>query len=114
MATIMEITVGDKKYVFDPDRVRNDEAMAIEKACGCTFTQWINQVTEGSVTAFTALVWILQRRENPKTKFSDVCFEMGDFDVDIEADVEEDDAASVDAENPTRDEEASTREETDT
>ena len=106
-STGMTIVVGTERYSFDPDHVRNDEAMSIEKITGSTFAQWIDAVTEGSVTALTALIWLLQKRENSKIKFADVRFEMGDFDVewngpDDENPVEDEDGTGdSDPANPT-------------
>jgi hypothetical protein len=82
MAELMIIEIEGTKYTFDPNHVGNDEAMAIERVTAGTFTQWTDALTAGSVTALTALVWILQRRDNPKAKFADVRFDMGEFDVE--------------------------------
>jgi hypothetical protein len=78
--TAMQLKVGDKVYDFDADHVSNTEAMAIELACHCTFMQWTQNVEAGSALALTALVWLVQRRENPGLKFQDVRFDIGDVE----------------------------------
>jgi len=95
----MRITVQGVKYEFDPAHIRNDEAMALERALGCSFREWAQALADGSASAMTGLVWLLQRRETPGLKFGDVIFDMGEITV-------EDDAAE--APDPTQTSAAST------
>lgn len=115
MSAAMKIRVGDNEYVFDPDEVSNEEAMQIERTCACTFTQWADQVTAGSITALTALVWLLRRREQPSLKFTDVRFKLGDFDLHDESEetpsTQSAEAAASDAVDPTAGEEVTTQDE---
>jgi hypothetical protein len=101
----IQIKIGDEEYFFDPVRVANDEAMLIERTCGCTFTQWQKQLEEGSVTALTALVWLLRRRNGQTSlKFTDVHFDLGDFDINT-------DEPGTEEANPTDGEEVTISEE---
>ncbi len=81
----MKITVDGNTYDFEPDSLRNDEAMLIEKQCGVTFKQWGELLEQGSILAMTALVWIIQRRENSALEFDDVRFEFSSLDIEDEA-----------------------------
>jgi hypothetical protein len=94
--TEMQLKVGDKVYDFDADHVSNTEAMAIELNCHCTFMQWTQNISAGSALALTALVWLVQRRENPGLKFQDVRFDIGD----VEWITPEDDEVSVETDKP--------------
>jgi hypothetical protein len=87
-----KIAVGEVEYDFDPADVTNDEGIAVEKIMGCTFDQWNTSLAEGSMQAMTALVWLLQHRENPALRIADVHFKMGD----IRGIVEDDEATDTD------------------
>jgi len=82
----MKITVEGVEYDYDPDTLRNDEAMAIEAALGVTFKQWSDQLSAGSVAALTALVWTVRKREEPALRFNDVTFAFSSLDIEGEAD----------------------------
>lgn len=78
----MKITVGGKLYEYDAESLTNKEAAAIETALDVTFTRWTELLKAGSVHALTALVWIVQRRENPALRFGDVEFAFTDLQID--------------------------------
>ncbi len=78
----MKITVDGNVYDFEPDSMRNDEAILIEKQCGVTFKQWGELLQEGSIMAMTALVWIIQRRETSGLAFDDVRFQFSGLEVE--------------------------------
>ena len=78
----MRVTLEGKEYDFDTASIRNDEAIAIETALGCTFKQWSQQLQDFSVSALTALVWIIRRREEPGLRFGDVTFELGSLHIE--------------------------------
>ena len=84
------VDIEGVKYEFDPNHVDNIEAMKLERQCSCTFTQWATDLENGSVTALTALIWILKGRENPKVRFQDVKFDMGGLDIQWTGEDEED------------------------
>lgn len=81
----MKLTIDGTAYDFDPATMRNDEAILIERECQMTFKAWGELLTQGSITAMTALVWIVQRREDPSIAFGDVRFEFGSLDVEDDA-----------------------------
>jgi hypothetical protein len=58
--------------------------MDIEKVTGGTFGDWSTLLEKGSMLALTAMVWIIQRRDNPQLKFSEVNFEIGSLEIEDE------------------------------
>jgi hypothetical protein len=68
--------------VYDPElalsEITNVEGIAIEKAMNMTFDQWTDQLAKGSMQAMTALVWFLQKKDNPQLRISEVVFKMSD------------------------------------
>jgi hypothetical protein len=90
-----KIQVADVTYDFDPADLTNDEGIAVEKVMNCTFDQWNTKLAEGSMQAMTALVWLLQRRDNPALRYSDVHFKMGDVKAVTDDDGEAVDPAAV-------------------
>jgi hypothetical protein len=92
----MKVDVDGKSYTFDVDRVLNVELMAIERAIGMTSLEWQDALNNGSMTAATALVWLLRKRhEDPTTKFDDVVFETGTLLIAPEPEDDETDDVMV-------------------
>src|SRR5487761_2381275 len=91
-----QVRIGTKEYEFDFSNPSNREAMAVERVFDGTFKQWAEAVRDGSITALTCLVYVLEKRDDPNVKFSDVEFNISDFDVvDADADKDDDDEAKV-------------------
>lgn len=100
----MRIEAGGKSFYFDPDHFLNVELNAIEKATGMNAVQWQTGMNEGSMTAATALVWILEKRlgtrvpvldaqgnQTGQTRpmlFDDVVFEAGSLNLEPEDETE--------------------------
>jgi len=80
----MKITVNGTQYEFDQNSLTNREAMAIEKVTGWTFTEWAAKMGDGSAVALTAMIWTIQRREDPKVKFDEVEFSYADLEAELE------------------------------
>lgn len=87
------VRVGERVFVFDNDQFGNVELMAIERETGMTTLEWQLKLVSGSVTASTALVWMLRRRHGePHLPFDEVEFDMKDLFIDIGVDGEEETA----------------------
>lgn len=80
----MKLTIDGKAYEYDPDTLLNTEMMALEAAVGVTFQQWGEQLQQGSATALTGLVWLVERREQPALRFSDVVFKVASLEIEEE------------------------------
>jgi hypothetical protein len=70
---------GSWDYTFDPDKFLNVEIMAIEHVTGMTGMEWQDGLNRGSITAVTALLWILiKRHDDPTVKFDEIVFQASD------------------------------------
>ena len=68
-----------KTYAFDEDKILNVEAMAIEQATDRPWLAIVQGLEKGSLVSFTAIVWILRKREEPWLQFTDVQFKVGEL-----------------------------------
>lgn len=75
------IKVGDEEYRFDPKKILNAEAIAIEKAVDLSWAQVMVGLNTGRLSAVTGVVWILRKRESPRLQFAEVVFEVGEVEV---------------------------------
>ena len=80
----MKLTTSGVTYELDQYTLTNTELIAIERATGMTMRQWINGLIGESVIAFTAFVWIVQRRAEPLLDFEDVEFGLVDIQLDLD------------------------------
>lgn len=79
----LRITVAGKSHDWDWSALRNTEAISVERETGWSVAQWQRELGRDSAIAFTALVWILQRRDAPELRFEDVDFVISDVDVEV-------------------------------
>ena len=77
----MKLTVKGIEYEFSEDSLTNREAMDIEKVTGGSFGQFTEALKDGSTLALTAMVWTVQKRDNPSLRFGDVEFTFGELEV---------------------------------
>jgi hypothetical protein len=75
------IKVGDVEYRFDPKKILNAEAIAIEKAVELTWAQVMTGLNTGRLSAVTGVVWVLRKRDEPRLRFAEVVFEVGDVEI---------------------------------
>ncbi len=66
---------------FEFDSIKDDEAIAIEDLLGIPWLEYLNKLNAGSIKAQKALVWLMQRRDNPELKFEDVSYEIAKFEI---------------------------------
>lgn len=78
----MRLTIDGEVYDFDPGKLTNVEGMAIETVTGLMFSEWAEALQKGSMTAQTALVWVVKKRQNPTLRFSEVEFSMDSIEVE--------------------------------
>jgi hypothetical protein len=81
----LKVTAGGIAYEFDPNRFGNKEIMAIEKATGMTAVEWQNGLNRGSMTAATALIWILRRRRGDLGPAGSGLIEFDEVEFDAES-----------------------------
>jgi hypothetical protein len=87
----VKVAAGGEIFEFDGNRFLNVEVMAIEKATGMTAVEWQDGLNRGSMTAATALIWILRRRRGDASssgpgilRFEDVVFDAESLDMMVE------------------------------
>lgn len=73
---LIHVGEGDdrKTYDFSPSKLLNVEWIAIEEITGLTKSEVLTKAGNLSLTAITALVWILRRRTEPGLAFGAVVF----------------------------------------
>jgi hypothetical protein len=92
------VRVGERVLVFDNEQFENVELMDVERETGMTTLEWQLKLQHGSVTASTALVWMLRRRNGePQLRFDEVKFDMRDLFIDLNLDGEEEAEGKDDA-----------------
>lgn len=82
----MQLVVDGQSYDLDIGALRNDECIALERACDLTLSEWSDRLKRGSMLATTAAIWLIRRRSEPGLKFDDVVFDLGDFDLKLSDD----------------------------
>lgn len=61
----------ERRWTFEPGRVRQSEAALIEKQYGENWEKFVADVQAGSVRARRVLLWHLERREHHTMRFDD-------------------------------------------
>ena len=61
-------------WPFEPRKMLNAEAEAIERKTGLPFAEWVELVQQGHMGATHALLWVLLKRERPTLKYDEVVF----------------------------------------
>jgi hypothetical protein len=92
------VTVDGETYQYDPAKMLNTEAMALQKVTGMKVPEWTDALKSGDAFALTGLVWLLWRRAGKHVKFDEVEFDIGG--LDLQDDEEPDAGASGDEEAP--------------
>jgi hypothetical protein len=100
VTTMWIIKVGDETHEFDWKKILNAEAIAIEKATRITWNQFLVGMVNGHAESLTAALWIMRKRKDPKLKFADVVFSMGEIQL-IDPDT---DTPNAEPEPPAEDE----------
>lgn len=81
---LIKVSITDEEqYDFDTSTLDVAEAEAVERVCGCTYTEWWQKLEDGSATALKALVWTLRKAESPDLRFSEVKFPIGELRIEI-------------------------------
>lgn len=99
-----KVTIDGQVFDYDPTRMLNTEAIALQKVTGMRMQEWTTALTEGDAFALTGLVWLLYRRDGRNVPFDEVEFDIGsitledDSEPEVEADPTE--AAEDAAESP--------------
>jgi len=76
-----KVTVDGQVFDYDPSKMLNTEAIALQKVTGMRIADWTKALTEGDAYALTGLVWLLWRRNGREVAFDDVEFDIGSLDL---------------------------------
>jgi len=60
-----------REFNFDSDDVLRSEAVAIEKAYGASWEEWINALRIKNAKARNVLLWHLLKQDHPRLRFED-------------------------------------------
>jgi len=76
-----KVTVDGQVFDYDPSKMLNTEAIALQKVTGMRMPEWTKSLSEGDAYALTGLVWLLWRRNGREVAFDDVEFDIGSIDL---------------------------------
>lgn len=96
----MKITVEGQVYDYDPSKMLNTEAIALQKVTGMRVPEWTKALTEGDAYALTGLVWLVWRRDGREVAFDEVVFDVGSLDLQDDEVPDEPDAEPVGPTDP--------------
>lgn len=77
-----KVTIDGQVFDYDPTRMLNTEAIALQKVTGMRMQEWTGALTEGDAFALTGLVWLLWRRSGRQVPFDEVEFDIGSISLD--------------------------------
>jgi hypothetical protein len=76
-----KVTVDGQVYDYDPAKMLNTEAIALQRVTGMTVPEWTTNLSTGDAYALTGLVWLLWRRNGREVAFDEVEFDIGQLDL---------------------------------
>jgi hypothetical protein len=75
--------VEPKSWDFDPAKLMNPEAEAIERHTQMTYGEWQEALGRNSMLAFHGLLFVFLKRETPTLKWGDVQFSLSELDLEL-------------------------------
>lgn len=76
--------VDPKSWEFDPNKLMNPEAEAIERHTGMTYGEWLQALGRTSMLALHGLLFVFLKRDIPTLKWDDVQFNMSEVDIEVD------------------------------
>ena len=73
---------GGPRQEWEFDRLMNVELIAIEKQTGFIGDEFTDALNKRSVTALTALVWVIRKRNEPQLRFEHVRFAIDELTIE--------------------------------
>jgi hypothetical protein len=77
----LEFRIGDKTYELDETRILLSEVEAIERYAGEAFDAIQKRAQAGYISALKPFVWLALRRNGDGVKYSELDFNLADFEV---------------------------------
>jgi hypothetical protein len=84
---VAKVTIDGQVFDYDPNRMLNTEAIAVQKVTGMRMKEWSAALEEGDAFALTGLVWLLWRRSGHEVAFDEVEFDIGSIRIEEDADL---------------------------
>lgn len=75
-----------KSWDFDPAKLMNVEAEAIERITGWPYGEFVERIGQTSMTAIRALLYVYLKRETPTLKPDQVQFSLSNIDLQLDDD----------------------------
>lgn len=76
--------VDPKSWDFDPNKLMNPEAEAIERHTGMTYGEWLQALGRSSMLAMHGLLFVFLKRDIPTLKWDDVQFNLSEIDMELD------------------------------
>lgn len=76
--------VEPKSWDFDPDKLMNAEAEAIERHTGWTYGEFVDKFGNASILAIHALLFVFLKRSTPTLLWEQVQFSMSEVDMELD------------------------------
>lgn len=76
--------IEPRRWEFQPYKLMSPEAELIERRTGMAFSDWARVVTEGSMIALRALLFVLLKRTDPTLKWEQLQFSMSEVDFELD------------------------------
>lgn len=77
----MKVRIEDSFYDFDQSRLMLKEAMAVKTYTGLSLQDWMKSLEDFDPPAVAALVWILRTRAGEEVRYSEIDFNLADFEI---------------------------------
>ena len=75
--------VEPESWDFDPAKLMNPEAEAIERHTGMTYGEWLEALGKSSMLALHGLRYVFLKRKRPTLKWDDVQFSISEVDMEM-------------------------------
>jgi hypothetical protein len=95
---VAKVTINGEIFDYDPSRKPMTEALEIERALKCKYTEWENDLTTGSMRALCGFIWIIWHRDGRDISIEDILSGKAEInlnEVSIEPDGDEPDPTSL-------------------
>lgn len=83
---MMRFTVDGEKFEFNEKKLRNTEAIALQKVTGMKVVEFYDALSESDANAVTALVWLVKRRAGDEVRFTELDFDLFEVMGSLESD----------------------------
>lgn len=91
----MRFTVSGEQYEYDPNKLMNIEAIALQRATGMRPPEFGKALELGDAIAITGLVWLMWSRNGKVVPFEEVVFDIASIEIEDEDEADADPKDSI-------------------